>query len=316
MINKIIISVLICVSIYGCAITTRQKQAVDHLGKASECLGGIISNELPKLRKDTIEMNMVSLELEGAVQPSNLDSSFDNEIIAVRIDAANALVSYGKLLVSMVSDDQTDRIKTTSNELFDNIARFNNSAAKIDFNQMGDKYSQVTGRPFFISEFDPSVFLSINNSIQGLGGVFQKIMLFYYHYKKVKCLKKIVHTYHHEINKICYLLMNDFSKNGKGLIRDYKNTIDILENSVSGIRFIKDCCKRKIAVKGYFLLQQNETRMNTVATNIESNLQELINANDTLARYLKNKKLSDISDIESLTLTIKDLTESIKVVTQ
>ena len=316
MIKKIIIPVFIVMSIYGCAITTNQKKAVDILGKASESLGTIISNELPMLRKDTIEMNMVSLELKGAVQPDNLDSSFDNETIAIRIDAANALANYGKLLLSLVRDDQTERIKNTSDELFSNISRFNTSASNIDFNQLVDKYSQLTGRPYSISEFDSSVFLVANQSIQGLGGIFQKIMLFYYHYKKMKCLKKIVWAYHDEINKICYLLMNDFSTHEKGLIRDYKNTIDILENSVSGIRFINDCCQRKVAVQGYYLLQQNEARINTVAKNVELTLQALIHANDALFRYLEDKKLSDLSDLESLTLTIKDLTESIKVISE
>ncbi|KPA14104.1 hypothetical protein MHK_005704 [Candidatus Magnetomorum sp. HK-1] len=316
MIRKLIIPIIICMSIYGCAITTSQKKAVDNLGKASESLGMIISNELPTLRKDTIEMNMVSLELRGAVQPDNLDSNFNNETLAVRIDAAKALACYGKLLLSLVRDDQTERIKKNSDELFTNISRFNTSASKIDFNQLGDKYSQLTGRPFFVSEFDTTVFLSINQSIQGLGGIFQKLMLFYYNYKKAKCLKKIVHTYHNEINKICYLMMNDFSTNGKGLIRDYKNTIDILENSVSGIRFINECCQRKIAVRGYYLLLQNETRMNSVAKKVESTLHTLINANNTLARYLENKTLSDLSDIESLTLTIRDLTESIKIISK
>ncbi|ETR65975.1 MAG: hypothetical protein OMM_13429 [Candidatus Magnetoglobus multicellularis str. Araruama] len=110
--------------------------------------------------------------------------------------------------------------------------------------------------------------------------------------------------------------MNDFSTHEKGLIRDYKNTIDILENSVSGIRFINDCCQRKIAVKGYYLLQQNETRRKTVAKKVESTLQALIHANDTLAKHLDNKKLSDLSDLDALTLTIKDLTESIKVISK
>lgn len=316
MIKKIIVPIFILISIYGCAITNNQKKAVDNLGKASESLGTIISNELPMLRKDTIEMNMVSLELKGAVQPNNLDSYFDNETIAIRIDAAKALANYGRLLLSLVRDDQTERIKKNSDELFSNISRFNTSASEIDFNQLGDKYSQLTGKPFFVSEFDTSVFLVVNQSIQGLGGIFQKIMLFYYHYKKFKCLKKIVGAYHDEINKICYLLMNDFSTHDKGMIHEYKNTIDILENSVSGIRFMNDCCQRKVAVKGYYLLQQNETRMNTVAKNVESTLQALINANDTLAKYLDDKKLSDLSDLESLTLTIKDLTESIKVISK
>ena len=316
MIKKIFIPVLILMSIYGCAITSNPKKAVGTLGKASESIGIIISNELPMLRKDTIEMNMVSLELKGAVQPENLDSNFDNEIITIRIDAANALSNYGKLLLSLVQDDQTERIKNNSDELFSNISRLNTSASEIDFNQLGDKYSQLTGRPFFVSEFDTSVFLAVNESIQGLGGIFQKIMLFYYHYKKFKCLKKIVGAYHDEINKICYLLMNDFSTHSKGMIHDYKNTINILENSVSGIRFMNDCCQRKIAVKGYYLLQKNETRMNTVAKNVELTLQALINANDTLARYLEDKKLSDLSDLDSLTLTIKELTESIKIISK
>jgi len=316
MIKKIFIPVLILMSIYGCAITSNPKKAVGTLGKASESIGIIISNELPMLRKDTIEMNMVSLELKGAVQPDNLDSNFDNEIIAIRIDAANALSNYGKLLLSLVQDDQTERIKNNSDELFSNISRLNTSASEIDFNQLGDKYSQLTGRPFFVSEFDTSVFLAVNESIQGLGGIFQKIMLFYYHYKKFKCLKKIVGAYHDEINKICYLLMNDFSTHSKGMIHDYKNTINILENSVSGIRFMNDCCQRKVAVKGYYLLQKNETRMNTVAKNVELTLQALINANDTLARYLEDKKLSDLSDLDSLTLTIKELTESIKIISK
>jgi hypothetical protein len=316
MIKKFIIPVFILISMYGCAITNNQKKAVDNLGKASESLGMIISNELPMLRKDTIEMNMVSLELKGAVQPDNLDSNFDKEAIAIRIDAANALSNYGKLLLSLVRDDQTECIKNNSDELFSNISRLNTSASEIDFNQLGDKYSQLTGRAFFASEFDTSVFLAVNQSIQGLGGIFQKIMLFYYHYKKFKCLKQIVDAYHDEINKICYLLLNDFSIHDKGMIHDYKNSIDILENSVSGIRFINDCCQRKVAVKGYYLLQKNETRMNTLAKNVKSTLQALINANDTLASYLEDKKFSDLSDFESLTLTIKDLTESIKVISK
>ena len=313
MIKKLIL-LFICLSFYGCAITSSQKSAVENFGNAAEKLGVIISNELPALRAETISMNMVSLEMKGAVQPDNLDSSFDNETIAVRTRAANVLVSYGKLLMSLVNDDQTERIKKNSDELFSNISRFNTSAANIDFNQLGDKYSQYTGRPFFISKFEPSIFLSINQSIQGFGGIFQKLMLCYYHYKKVKYLKKIVRSYQNEINKICYLLMNDFSINGKGLVRDYKNTIEILENSVSEIRFVDNCCQRKIAVKGYYLILKNETRLNAVTKNVEPAIVSLNNSNDTLAKYLENKKLSDLSDIKSLTSTIKTLSESIKTI--
>ena len=305
-------------SLYGCAITSSQKRAVESFGSAAESLGVIISSELPTLRTETISMNMVSLVMKGAVQPDNLDSSFNNYTIAVRTQAANVLVNYGKLLLSLVNDDQTERIKKNSEELFSNISRFNTSAANIDFDQLGDKYSRFTGgRSFFIPKFDTTAFLAVNQSIQGLvGGIFQKLMLFYYHYKKVKYLKKIVHTYHHEINKICFLLMNDFSINGKGLVRDYKNTIDILENSVSGIRFVNDCCKRKNAVKGYYLILKNEARLNAVAKNVEPAIVSLIDANDTLARYLENKKLSDLSDIKSLTISIKTLSESIKTISK
>jgi len=313
---KKIMPLIIFVSFYGCAITSSQKHAVDHLGKAAESLGSIISNELPTLRTETISMNMVSLEMKGAVQPDNLDSSFDNETIAVRIRAANILATYGKLLLSLVNNDQTDRIKNNSDELFSNISRFNTAAADIDFDQLGNKYSAITGRPFLIPAFDTSVFLEVNRSIQGLGSIFQKVMLFYYHYKRFKYLKKIVHTYHNEINKICLLLLNDFSINGKGLIRDYKNTIDILENSVSGIRFINGCCQRKNAVRGYSLILHNKTRMNAVAKNVEATIMSLIKANDTLARHLENKNISDLSDIKSLTSTIKTLSESIKTISK
>ena len=316
MTKKIFILIMIFISFYGCAITTNQKKAVDKLGQASESLGLIISKQLPLLRKDTIEMNMISLELKGAIKPDNLDSNFDNETIHVRVRAANALSNYGKLLLSLVRDDQTNTIKKHSEELFTNINRFNKTASTADFDQIAGKYTKLTGKPFFISSFDTKIFLSINESIQGLGGIFQKATLFYYNRKKVKCLKKIVYMYKNEINKICYLLMNDFSEDGKGLIRDYKNSMDTLENSVSRIRFIKDCCNRKTAVKGYYLLLENKTKMNSVVSNVESTLKALIDANNTLARFLENKKLSDLSNIKSLTTTIKDLAESIKIIAQ
>jgi len=316
MTKRIFIITIIILSFYGCAITASQKKAVNQLGQASEILGTIISKELPILRKDTIEMNMISLELKGAVHPHKLDSSFNHKTLNARINAANALASYGKLLVAFVEGDQTEIIKKNSEELFANISEFNTKASTADFNKISDKYTQLTGKPFVLKTFDTKVFLSVNQSIQGIGGIFQKAMLFYYHYKKAQYLKKIVNAYKDEINIICYLLMDDFSNNEKGLIRDYQNTMDILENSISKIRFMKECCQRKTAVKGYYLLLENKNRMNSVSNSVELTLKGLIDANNTLARYLENRKASNIADIKYLTTKIKDLTESINIISK
>ncbi|MBF0451378.1 MAG: hypothetical protein HQK75_11800 [Candidatus Magnetomorum sp.] len=314
MIRKTFILIVVCMTAYGCAITSHQKQAVLSFGKASENLGAIISKELPILRNDTINMNMVSLVLSGAVEPENLDSGLDSEDIAVRVAASDTLSNYGKLLVLLAQDDQSEKIKIASDELFSSVSRFNTTASQFDFTQLGNKYTELTNKPFFVSKFSPQIFGSIDRSIQGLGGIFQKIMLFYYHYKKANYMKTVVRLYKDEVNKICYLLMNDFSTKGNGFIRDYKNTIDILENSISGLRFMKNFQKRKAAVKGYRLLMENRARIENVAKNVETSLRELIDANNTLAQYMEDKKLSDLTNIKSLTIKIKDLAESIKII--
>ena len=112
------------------------------------------------------------------------------------------------------------------------------------------------------------------------------------------------------------MLINDFSIKGEGFIRDYKNTIEILENAASGIRFKKSFIERKAEVKAYELLLKNNARMNSIAAKIEASLTELIRANKTLVQIMEKKKLSDISSIESLTTGIKELADTARMISQ
>jgi len=307
--KKIIILNLLLMLFYACNVTTNsQRRAITDVGEASEHLGIIILSELLKLRKETIEMNRISLELKGAVRPNNLDSNFDIETVSIRIKAAKTLVNYGRLLLSLTKDNQEEKARKACKELFKNISQFNTLFSSRPYVEIiAGRYKQTVNRPFSISSLEQLE--NLNHSIQELGGIFQKIVFFYYHAKKFKILKKTICSYNYDIKKLCYLLMNDFSLNGKGLIRDYKNTLDILENSVSGLRFINDYSQRKAAVEGYSLILKNREKIHLFAPNIESALKAFIEANNILVIHLEENEKSDLSEINTLAINIKELTE-------
>ncbi len=168
---------------FGCGLTVAQQEATRKFGWASITVGEFTMSELPRMRETTMVLNTASVSIGGTADPGDLDGPADPNTIPTRVLAAEALASYGRLLVALVEETQAQELQKAADE-------FVASAARASESDLSDAQLQAAGR----------IVTAIGRRIV--------------EYEKSRALKAIVPEYRPVIDELCDLLRLDFLKTG------------------------------------------------------------------------------------------------------
>lgn len=168
---------------FGCGLTVAQQEAVRTFGRASTTVGEFATSELPRMRETTMALNTASVSIGGTADPGDLDGPADPNTIPTRVLAAEALTSYGRLLLALVEETQAQELQKAADE-------FVASAEKASESDLSDTQLQAAGK----------IVTAIGRRIV--------------EYKKSRALKAIVSKYRPVIDELCDLLRLDFLKTG------------------------------------------------------------------------------------------------------
>lgn len=269
--SQICLVVLFAATVSGCALTSTQKEATNRFAQASTEIGDFASTEFSHFRSSTIEMNTTSVILYGNANPNDLDGAFDPDVVLERVKSAQALSSYGKLLLSLVNDTQETELKEASNNFV-------------------DSFKSVSGKQLSDSQ------------LEGLGQLVQAIGSVVVESRKADAVRKIVPSAANDVNTLCDLLINDLTpRTTTQLATGFDTTIRQLKQDTNS--FLEKPGKtyedRLIAISGRKKAQEENDHLVQISSQAAKTLGALKAANTQLVNALKDDSLS-IEDIKAL----------------
>jgi len=254
----------------GCALTSTQKEATNRFAQASEEIGDFSSTEFSHFRSSTIDMNTTSVILYGNAKPDDLDGAFDSDQVVERVKSAQALSSYGKLLLLLVNDTQEAELKQASNNFV-------------------DSFKSVSGKQLSDSQ------------LEGLGQLVQAIGSVVVESRKAEAVKKIVPAAANDVNTLCDLLIKDFTPSANQLATGFDITIRQLKQDTDSFleKPGKSASDRLIAIDGRKRAQEEKDHLAQISSQAVKTLEALKKANTQLVNALKDDSIS-IEDIRTL----------------
>lgn len=289
-ISRILLIVFIIASA-GCALTSTQKEATSRFAQASADIGDFSATEFSHFRAATIDMNVTSIALRGKAKlldangEPNLDETLKPKAVIERVKSAQALSSYGRLLLSLVNDTQEEELKQAS-------SHFVNSFKSVSKRNLTDA------------------------QLEGLGQFVQSIGTLWVEAKKAKAVKAIVPAASADVDNLCDLLINDFSPTALNIAQGFDATISNLvadasialkDNSVS-------YTDRLIAIDGMRKAWDEREYLANISSQAVATLKQLKAANVQLKQSLENDNLS-IADIQAVGQQANELRAAVTALT-
>jgi hypothetical protein len=277
---RVTLFVSLLFSLSGCGLTGTQQQATARFARASAGLGEFTAKEFSGLREVTIAMNTRNIVINGEAELKNLDESLDPDVVSVRISAATALSSYGRLLLSLVEETQGEEIKAASDDFVDSFKR-------------------VSGKTLSDQQLE-----ALGTVVQGIGRLFVE-------QRKATAVKRIVKEAQPDVDHICDLLIADFNRTGLRVGQGVDVTITRLKAdakialSTPGV----DHQRRMVAVEAFKLADDVNNRLSVLGTQAVKTLTTLKSANQQLVSAMENDE-SSIADIQTLGKQIKELADA------
>ena len=285
--RNFLFALLIIIALSGCALTSTQKEAADSFAQASANIGDFAAIEFNHFRTATIDMNATSIALRGRASllnskdEPNLDEALKPMPVIERVKSAQALSSYGKLLLSLVTETQETELKQASNN-------FVNSFKSVSKKNLSDA------------------------QLEGLGQLVQAIGSFWVEAKKADAVKAIVHHAKPDVDKLCDLLINDFDVTAFNLATGFDATISMLEvDAISALKVNNTSyTDRLIAVNGLKQAWGEREHLSNVSKQAIKTLNKLKDANAQLLQAIENDSLS-VDDIKAVGQEMSNLKSAI-----
>ena len=235
------------------------------------------------MRQKTIELNVQDISIAGEAKEKELDGAFHIEYVVHRIAAAEALTSYGKLLEALVEASTEAELKEASQNF---VSSFKNV---VDKKLTDDQY-------------------------EALGTIVQKVGGWLVEFHKAKAIKEIVPAASSDVNTVCDLLINDFSKDKLNLANSLNDAQRQLRADADvALAETKDFSDRALAINAYRQAVEVDQHLEFVASNAITTLATLKTANQQMVNALASDSVS-IEDIKKLGKEISDLANAAKTV--
>jgi len=279
--KALVLFIFLAMSVWvaGCGLTSVQKKGVYSFGDAATALGNMVSQELPAMRSNVIEMKKLNYAIENRVMKNlptreayekkmNIDSGLDAENIAKRIEAMGLLVKYGTFLSSFTRDTADAELKKNAQSL---------------------------------------------NDVKGLGQIAHAGGKIFIEWKKKKLIKKVVVQISPLIQELCGELEKNFDVNGRGAAKN----VDIVQErlyaeSLDGLkRASGSVSDRLIQVEAFVLAQDSRIRLKQVSEKILNSVGALKKADAELLRLATDEHIS-IEKIKLFVENTSDLVSALK----
>lgn len=287
--NKRIFYLLLLVFVLsGCGMTAVQKQQVAQFGSATEAMGSFAETELVRMREEVIQMNTEEWILNSKKTDPDIeiDKPLRLEPTLKRVAAAKALKSYGSLLNTLATADQTASMKKAANDLVVNFS------SALDQKLTDPQKDAATGL------------------IVSLGNMWIETM-------KKDAVKQIVDTYKNDVDKVADLLLQDFSVDENGYIKGYMAVAGNIENTAKESltqELHTSYAERERAFQSYVTAKKAIQKAQEIDKKAKTVIANLKKANAKLAEVM-NKDNYTSEDIKTYAKSIQELVNLVQILT-
>ena len=270
----------------ACAITTPQRSAITEFGEATALFAQLATSELHQMRDAVVAMNVSRLVLEGtAANPdlTNLDEQFDPEVVKARVEAAQVLHTYGRMLVALSMGTQEADIQRAADSFLSSVKKLPISSIGITQNQTG----------------------ALGEVVEGIG---QKVL----DVKRRKAILRLVGKTRDVIPNLCDLFIQEFDPSSGKLATQYLNTTERLL-PIAKIEFYDGhtVSHRAAALAAYQLAMKYRERRSAVIQPISQAARDLKERHEDLLNAL-NEKSSTVDRLKAVGNEVKDYKWTLK----
>lgn len=260
----------------GCGLTVQQRMAVGQFGSATSDFASLTRSEFIQSRQDVIGMNRFRVLL-GDDSVKSLDSHFTPERLKPRLQALDALSSYGDLLQTLLNTSSTA-------DLVSSADGFITSLNKIQGVNISETDGELLGK------------------IVSFGGSF------FIEYKRSQAMKKTVEFAHPHIVKIIALVESDFDPNNDLWNAGYRHTRLDLEGAIADVPPLaaNDLAGTQVLRSAKLTADENQTRFDEISKRILQVAKQLSRAEGELRATMANGTIS-IADIQKYREKVSEL---------
>lgn len=264
----------LCVFLSGCAITTKQRDATETFGLATERVGRIGEEEFITIRDGIIQMNETLIILDRSKTSRSLpfDEPAQAETTALRLSTCKSLRMYGDLLMRLASDDRSQFVRRSALSFMDSVSETLGTDVSVEQEQ------------------------AVNSIVAGFD-------TYWTENKRVKAIRDVVLAYEGVVNSLADRLLADFSldKSAPSSLQAYEAKALQLQSVAGPIIDAgdkHDLNERKKAVEAYFMAESAHIRAQQIGARIHVSILTLKQLNTEIASGLRGNSynLQDIKD--------------------
>lgn len=191
--------VMVAVVMSGCGLSQVQKDSIGQFSRSTATFGETVSAQLVDARGTVMDLNasVLTLTPQRIKDREKIDGALTPDRLSARIQAAEALRSYGQLLLALVEDTQQAELAEAS-------AKFTQSVRGLDPESRKLSDEQLT---------------AVGEVVQDIGGLIVE-------YKKKKAIEAIVPGADAQVQTIADLFAAEFKADGP--VSKYVNAMGLL----------------------------------------------------------------------------------------
>lgn len=230
----------------GCALSAKQKAAINQFSDSAATLGDVTSSELKAMRNGAVKMTIERLLLGGKSKDPNLgdqtslDRGFELSRMEAVTGATHALAAYGKTLTALVDNTQADDLNAATQEFVANLGRVSEAQKRLTDEQLEE-----------------------------IGVAVQEVGTLWVDWKRKRAVTTIVKDSQQAIDRLCDLLIRDFDPK-KGWVALQLQVIEdpLLAESTNALYDGGTYNEREIALEAFRLAHGSKMRRTEVLTRV------------------------------------------------
>ena len=230
----------------GCALSAKQKSAINQFSDSAATLGDVTSSELATMRSGAIKMTIERLLLGGKSKDPNLgdqatlDRGFELNRMESVVGATRALAAYGKTLTALVDDTQSEELNAASQEFVASLG------------QISEAQKRLT-----------------DEQLEAIGAAVQEVGTFWVDWKRKRAVTTVITHSQQAVDNLCDLLIRDFDPQ-KGWVALQLQVIEnpLLAESTNALYDGVTYYEREVALGAFRLAHGSKMRRTEVLTRI------------------------------------------------
>lgn len=271
----------------GCALNATQREAVATFSSAAVEITELAEYEIHAMREGTIQVRAYNLALERASARPSLDelaAPFTFEAVSARLDALEALRTYGKLLYALVEDTQQEELRAAADDFGQSIEHLPFTDRKLSYKQIG----------------------AVSDIVYSVGRLVVEA-------KKAEAVKRIVAQTEGQVSYLCELLANDFNLDYPGLLAGYSEALETcMINLDEELKGAEETAARAQLAEMFQVVQAHRARRDLIEPQIRAAVLRMRNAHEQLAAQMEHPELS-LTDIEEFAASLKQIRDNVQI---